>query len=100
LEDSRTDAELIQFKFQEAGGTFTAKVVMTEEDFINEMQAFLPDLIRSDYDLTKYNGALDLPEARRRCPDTPFILLTAAVSEDRSIENTRKKHGWKSQRRR
>jgi hypothetical protein len=24
LEDNRADAELIQFKFQEAGGTFTA----------------------------------------------------------------------------
>jgi hypothetical protein len=48
LEDNRADAELIQFKFQEAGGTFTAKVVM---------------------------------------------------SEDRSIENTRKRHGWKSRRR-
>jgi hypothetical protein len=72
---------------------------MTEKDFINEMQQFLPDPIRSEYDLTKYNGALDLAKARWSCPDTSFIFVTVGVSEDRSIENTRKRHGWKSQRR-
>ena len=29
---------------------------------------------------------LALAEASRRCPDTPFILVTGAVSEDRAIE--------------
>jgi hypothetical protein len=56
-------------------------------------------LILSDYCLTKYNGASDLVEARRRCPDTPLILAIGAVSENLSIENTQKRHGWKSQRR-
>ena len=79
---------LIQFELQEAGITFTAKASMTEKDFINETEDLLPDLILSDYDLPKYNGALSFTEARRRCPDTPFILVTIAVSEDLSIENT------------
>jgi hypothetical protein len=39
---------LIQFKLQEAGITVTAKVLMTEKDFINEIQECLPDLILSD----------------------------------------------------
>ena len=52
----------------------------------SELQEFCPDLILSDYDLPKYNGALALAEARRRCPDTPFILVTGAVTEDRAIE--------------
>jgi hypothetical protein len=47
---------------------------MTERVFINEIEDLLPDLIRSDYDLTKYNGALAFAEAGRRCPGTPFIL--------------------------
>jgi DNA-binding NtrC family response regulator len=94
-----THSILIQFELQEAGITFTAKAVMTERDFINEIEDLLPDLIRSDYDLTKYNGALVFAEARRRCPGTPFILVTGAVNEHRAIENTRKRHGWESQRR-
>jgi PAS domain S-box-containing protein len=86
LEDNPSDAELIQFELQEAGIVFTAKVVMTEESFVRELQAFSPDLILSDYDLPKYTGALALAEAKRRCPDTPFILVTGAVTEDRAID--------------
>ena len=86
LEDNPVDAELIQFELQEAGFIFTSKVVMTKKDFVHELQEFSPDLILSDYDLPQYNGALALAEAMIRCPDTPFILVTGAVSEDRAIE--------------
>ncbi len=86
LEDNPTDAELIQFELQEAGFAFISKVVMTGEDFVSEIEGYCPDLILSDYDLPTYNGALALAETKRRCPDTPFILVTGAVSEDRAIE--------------
>jgi PAS domain S-box-containing protein len=86
LEDNPADAELIQFELEEAGLSFIAKVVMYEKDFVRELQEFAPDLILSDYDLPKYNGALALAEANRRCPDTPFILVTGAIVEDRAIE--------------
>ncbi|GEM_PF-3033685 len=86
LEDNPADVELVQFEMKEAGITFTSKVVMTEKYFICELQEFKPDLILSDYDLPTYNGAMALAEARKRCPDTPFILVTGAVSEDRAIE--------------
>ena len=72
LEDNPTDAELVQFELQEAGFTFNSKVVMTEEDFVRELQDYCPDLILSDYDLPKYNGALALAEARQKVPRYPF----------------------------
>src|SRR3989339_511850 len=86
LEDSPADAELIQFELQETGLSFTAKVVMTESDFLRELREFQPNLILSDYDLCQYNGALALGETRRRSPNTPFILVTGAISEDHAIE--------------
>ena len=86
LEDNPADAELIQFELQEAGLSFTAKVVMTEHDFLRELHEFHPDLILSDYDLSQYNGALALGETKRSCPDIPFILVTGAISEDHTIE--------------
>jgi PAS domain S-box-containing protein len=86
LEDNPFDAEMVQFELQEAGLIFSSNVVRTEEDFVHELQDYCPDLILSDYDLPKYNGALALAEANRRCPGIPFILVTGAVTEDRAIE--------------
>ncbi|MCE5261925.1 MAG: PAS domain S-box protein [Deltaproteobacteria bacterium] len=86
LEDSPADAELMQFELHEAGFLFDSKVVETERDFVRELQEFSASLILSDYDLPKYSGALALAEAKKRCPDTPFILVTGAVTEDRAID--------------
>ena len=86
LEDNPADADLVQFELEEAGIAFTAKVVVTEDDFIREIEAFSPELILADYDLPRYSGAAALAEAKRRCPDIPFILVTGAVSEERAIE--------------
>ncbi|GEM_PF-1310728 len=86
LEDNPADVDLAKFELEEAGLAFTSKEVVTEEDFIRELQEFSPDLILSDYDLPKYNGALALAEAKRRRPDTPFILVSGVITEDRAIE--------------
>jgi PAS domain S-box-containing protein len=86
LEGNPADAGLVQFDLQEAGLTFTSQVVATEEAYVHAIQDDCPDLILSDYDLPGYNGALALAEAKRRCPGTPFILVTGAVTEDRAID--------------
>ncbi|MCK9393100.1 MAG: response regulator, partial [Syntrophales bacterium] len=86
LEDLATDAELIQFELQESGLVFTANWVTTEDEYLRALQDSPPDLILSDYDLPRYNGVVALAEARRRCPDIPFILVTGAIGEDRAIE--------------
>ena len=87
LEDNPADVELVRFELEEAGFVFTLKAVTTEKDFVHALQEFCPDLILSDYDLPQYNGALALAEARKTCPDAPFILVTGAVSEDRTIND-------------
>ena len=86
LEDNPADAELIEYELRESFPDFVLKWVVTEEDFFKELHESPPDLILSDYDLPRYNGALALADTRRLCPDVPFILVTGAVSEDRAIE--------------
>ena len=86
LEDSATDAELIEYELRASIADSVLKRVENEEDFLKELLQFSPDLILSDYDLPFYNGALALAESRKLCPDVPFILVTGAVSEDRAIE--------------
>lgn len=86
LEDSPADAELVEFELKEAGFVFTARRVKTQKDYVRELGKFCPDVILSDYDLPQYNGALALAEAQKTCPETPFILVSGAVSEDLAIE--------------
>jgi PAS domain S-box-containing protein len=86
LEDRATDADLAEYELAEAGIEFTSERVMTQNEFLKALEEFYPDLILSDYDLPQYNGALALTDAKKVCPDTPFILVTGAVGEDRAIE--------------
>lgn len=81
LEDRPSDADLMEFELKEAGLTFISKRVMTEDAFLRELEEFCPDLILSDYDLPQYTGILALSEAKIKCPDVPFILVTGAIGE-------------------
>ncbi len=86
LEDNPADAELIEHELRGTLSGFVLKRVDSGEDFSKELFEFSPDLILSDYDLPRYSGILALSEAKKTCPDVPFILVTGAVTEDRAIE--------------
>ncbi|HOI15601.1 MAG TPA: PAS domain S-box protein [Geobacteraceae bacterium] len=86
LEDNPADAEMLEFELREAGFVFTSKVVSTEKEYADELKDFCPDLVLSDYDLLQYNGTKALTEAKSRCPDVPFVLVTGAAGEERAIE--------------
>jgi CheY-like chemotaxis protein len=82
LEDSPSDADLIEFALQEEGISFISKRVETERDYIRELQGFSPDIILSDYNLPQYTGSLALDAAKKLCSEVPFILVTGALSAD------------------
>ena len=86
LEDSRTDAELLEYELQTADLAYRAKRVMTKNEFITALREFSPDLIISDYDLPQYDGAAALAAARAWRPEVPFILVSGAVEEGRAQE--------------
>ena len=82
LEDRTSDADLMEFGLQEAGIAFTSRRVVKEKDYVRALEEFSPDLILSDYDLPQYTGTLALAEAKRLCPEVPFILVTGALDEN------------------
>ncbi len=81
LVDSFSDADLVESELQGASIEYTAKRVMTEQDYLRELKNFVPDLIVSDYHLLNFNGALALAEAIRKRARVPFILVADAVDE-------------------
>ena len=82
LEDRASDEALIEFELREAGIAFIPKWVKTGKEYVQALQGPPPDLILSDYNLPQYNGALALAEARKQCPDVPFILVTGLMDND------------------
>ncbi len=86
LEDRQSDAELIQFTLKEAGISFVSEVAHTESHFTKALQEFSPDIILSGCNLPMYDGLQALSEARKRCPDVPFIIVNGKISEDLAIE--------------
>ena len=86
LEDCEADAGLMEFELQEAGIPFMSKRVITEDDFVQALREFSPDIILSDYDLPQYNGLRALAEAKARCSEIPFILVTGVSNEDLAKE--------------
>ena len=72
LEDNPADAELIEYELRESFPDFVLKWVVTEEDFFKELHESPPDLILSDYDLPRYNGASSPRRYKKAMPGCPL----------------------------
>ncbi len=86
IEDTATDAELIERDLRKAKISFISKRIETSEDFVKELHDFKPDLILSDYHLPAFNGSEALSILTKEAPDVPFILITGALGEERAVE--------------
>lgn len=86
LEDEDWDAALAQRLLVSAGLDFVAVVVDTKASFIEQMDAFRPDIILSDYHLPGFSGQEALKIAQERYPDTPFIIWSGVLGDDAAVE--------------
>ncbi len=82
LEDSATDAEIIQRTLLKINGHCTFKLVMNKEDYLEALDGFHPDLILSDNTLPQFNATEALEIFVQRSLHIPFILVTGTVSEE------------------
>ena len=86
LEDEAWDAELAQRLLATAGLSFAAVIVDTRASFVEQLAAFGPDLILSDYHLPGFSGAEALKIAQERCPDIPFIIWSGVLGDEAAVE--------------
>jgi PAS domain S-box-containing protein len=88
VEDSPTDAELIERELRRGGIGIVLKRLDTEAGFTQVIKDSPPDLILADYHLTGtgFNGIAALATARRQCPDIPFILISGVCGEELAVE--------------
>jgi DNA-binding NtrC family response regulator len=86
LEDEAWDANLAQRLLADAGLNFVAEVVDTKASFIEQMAAFRPDIILSDYHLPGFTGKEALKIAQELYPDIPFIIWSGVLGDEAAVE--------------
>ena len=82
LEDSKTDAEIIQRLLKKENAGITFRLEMTEKGFHEALREFEPDVVLADNSLPQFNGTRALQIIRDTSPYIPFILVTGTVSEE------------------
>ena len=90
VEDSELDVQLMQRELQRARLSFLAVRTQTLEDFTQQLELFLPDIILADYTLPTFSGDEALVLARQYNSDIPFIFVTGTIGEEIAIETLKK----------
>ncbi len=85
VEDDPWDAELAQRLLTGAGLGFTAVVVDTRASFTEQLAAFGPDIILSDFHLPGFSGEMALEIAQERCPQIPFIIWSGVLGDEAAV---------------
>ncbi len=86
LEDSLLDAELAQASLAEGGINCELVRIETRASFLAALESEFFDLILADYILPSFDGISALEIARNRCPEVPFIFVSATLGEELAIE--------------
>ncbi len=86
LEDNPDDAALCQRVLRRSQFELQFDVVSTRDKFIERLQATTYDVILADYNLGSWTGMEALELLRQRECDIPFILVTGALGDQRTVE--------------
>lgn len=86
LEDSATDAEIIQRVIKKSNHAYTFFVASSKTQYNKALKTFQPDVILSDKSLPQFDGAEALRITQKYSADIPFIMVSGTVSEEYSAD--------------
>ncbi len=86
LEDSPTDADLMERELRKSHLVFSSRRVETQEDFLQQLTDFMPHLILADYTLPQFDGVTALQLAQDVAPLTPVIIVTGSLNEEIAVD--------------
>jgi signal transduction histidine kinase len=86
VEDMEADAELIRREVHKTFPSADFLLADNRETYLDALESFKPDVILSDYNLPNFDGLSALTIAKEQAPETPFILITGALSEETAVE--------------
>ncbi|WP_189702513.1 PAS domain S-box protein [Subsaximicrobium wynnwilliamsii] len=86
LEDTPTDAELVERELKKGNIQFETLVVANKTAFEQALKAFAPDIIISDHTLPSFDSLEAIKMIKRQGLKIPIILVTATVSDEHAVE--------------
>ncbi|HEX4633868.1 MAG TPA: response regulator [Gemmatimonadales bacterium] len=86
LEDSPSDAELVEMALGRAGLALTTRWAASRDEFEQALRDFRPDVVVSDHHLPQFSGEAALALVRASSPGVPFILVTGSLDEETAVE--------------
>lgn len=90
LEDSGPDAELIQATLEEDGIPSEPVRVDRRDEYLAALERGGFDVILADYSLPGFDGMSALTLAKERCPELPFIFVSATLGEELAIDTLKR----------
>ena len=81
LEDSLTDAIIIETSLSRAGVRFNAVRVDNEDAFRAALAELKPDVVLSDYNVPRFRGDEALAMVRAISPEQPFIFVSGFLGD-------------------
>jgi len=88
VEDSESDAELIQRALREAGYALAWTRVELEKDFLRALEP-PPDIVLADFRLPGFSGLRALELLRKRHADVPLLIVSGTIGEESAVEAIR-----------
>ncbi|HUG99464.1 MAG TPA: ATP-binding protein [Gammaproteobacteria bacterium] len=86
IEDSEADAELITRQLDKACFTVSRKVVDNPEALRSALRERAWDVVLADFSLPTFDAYGALGILREVDPDTPFIVVSGVIGDERAIE--------------
>lgn len=90
LEDDPLDAELLESALRPVVPGLRWRHARTHREFERELLAECPDLVLADYKLPDFDGLAALDRTREICEDTPFVVVSGAITESFAIESLKR----------
>jgi diguanylate cyclase (GGDEF)-like protein len=86
LEDSSNDAELIAEQLLSDQMVCEITLVSHQADYLKQLENHKFDIILSDYHLPDINGQEALAHALESQPQTPFILISGLIDDEKAVD--------------
>ena len=81
VEDSETDADLLIRHLRKENIDFDYVRVLDKGAFLEQLSAFVPDIVIADYSLPQFSGVEAFRLMKSEGFNLPFILVTGTISE-------------------